>query len=88
LAWRIKFSGRAVRQLRKLDPVQARRIRDFLRQRLALLDDPRRIGKPLKGELAELWRYRVGDYRLICEIQDDRLVVLVIRIAHREQVYR
>lgn len=88
MAWRIKFSGRAVRQLRKLDPVQARRIRDFLRQRLALLDDPRRIGKPLKGELAELWRYRVGDYRLICEIQDDRLVVLVIRIAHREQVYR
>jgi mRNA interferase RelE/StbE len=76
------------RQVRKIDPAARQRIREYLEQRVANLGDPRQIGKPLKGELASLWRYRVGDYRLICELRDEALVVLVIRIGHRREVYR
>jgi mRNA interferase RelE/StbE len=54
---------------------------------LAVADDPRMLGRALRGELSEYWRYRVGDYRLVCEIQDDVLTVLVVRIAHRSKVY-
>jgi mRNA interferase RelE/StbE len=59
-----------------------------LHQRLEPLDDPRRLGKSLKGPFTELWRYRVGDYRLICELRDEVLVVLVLRVWHRSRVYR
>ncbi|UGX88074.1 type II toxin-antitoxin system RelE/ParE family toxin [Phyllobacterium meliloti] len=68
---------------------EARRIMAFLGTRIALLDDPRQTGKTLRGAtLGSLWRYRVGDYRIICEIQDQKLVVLVIDIGHRREVYR
>ena len=66
----------------------AKRIRDYLRQRIETLDHPRQLGKALKGQLAELWRYRVGDYRLVCELRDEVLVVLVIRIVYRKAVYK
>lgn len=85
LAWRIELSASAAK---KLDQGAAQRIRDYLRQRLEPLDDPRALGAPLKGELTGLWRYRVGDYRLICELRDNELVVLVIRISHRRAAYR
>ena len=65
-----------------------RRIRDYLERRVAVLDDPRELGEPLKGNFAGLWRYRVGDYRVIAQIQDDRLVVLVVRVGHRREIYR
>lgn len=87
MTWRVELTGRARKQLGKLGAREARRIIEFLR-RLASLDDPRQHGGSLKGELAEFWRFRVGHYRLICEIQDQRLLVLVVRIGHRSQVYR
>jgi len=65
------------------------RIRMFLHQRVAKLDDPRSIGDALHGSrLREFWKYRVGDYRLICKIEDDRLIVLVLRVGHRKEIYR
>ncbi len=89
MAWKIELSAHADRALDKLDPQPRRRILTFLSSRVAKLDDPRAIGQALHGQQFEnLWRYRVGDYRLICEIQDDRLVVLVVKIGHRREVYR
>lgn len=73
----------------KLDPQHARRILKFLFERVAHLENPRSLGEPLQGErLGEFWRYRVGHYRLPCKIQDERFVVLVIKIGHRREVYR
>jgi mRNA interferase RelE/StbE len=89
MAWKIEFSVAADRELSKVDTQHSRRILKFLHERVAKLDDPRTIGKALKGSrLGEFWKYRVGDYRLICKIEDDRLVVLVLRVGHRKEVYR
>jgi mRNA interferase RelE/StbE len=88
LAWRIELSDTAVKQLGKLDKVEAKRITAFLRQRLAELDNPRSLGKALTGPLGGLWRYRVGDHRIICELQDNVLCVLVVKIGNRRDVYR
>jgi mRNA interferase RelE/StbE len=88
LAWRIALSDTAEKQLRHLGTSEARRILAFLRERVGQ-NDPRALGKPLVGKsLRGLWRYRVGDYRLVCEVQDERLVVLVVTIGHRREVYR
>lgn len=89
MAWRIEFEAGAVKDLSKLDRSIAKRIIAFLRVRVARLDDPRSIGAALRGsELGELWRYRVGDYRIICEIRDKELVILAVSIGHRREVYR
>lgn len=88
LAWRIELTETANKQLAKLDKVEARRITKFLRERLAATDNPRNTGKALLGPLGGLWRYRVGDYRLICEIQDGVLCVLVLKIGNRREVYK
>jgi mRNA interferase RelE/StbE len=89
MAWKVEFSIEANRELDKLDAQHAKRILKFLRERIAKLEDPRSLGKPLQGSrLGEFWRYRVGDYRLICKIEDDRLLVLVLRIGHRKEIYR
>lgn len=88
MAWRIDLTETATKQLLKLDKVEAKRVTTFLRQRLAALDDPRGTGKALTGPLGDLWRYRVGDYRIICEIQDEVLRVLVVKIGNRREVYR
>jgi mRNA interferase RelE/StbE len=88
MAWKVELSEAADRQLDKLDRQVARRILKFLHERVAQLDDPRSIGEALHGpELGEYWKYRVGDYRLICAIEDERVVVLVLRLGHRKQVY-
>lgn len=70
-----------------MDKQNAKRIFDTLEERIALLDDPRVLGKPLKGNLGELWRYRIGDYRVLCNIQDDQLIILAALIGHRKEVY-
>lgn len=70
-----------------MDKQNAKRIFDTLEGRIALLDDPRVLGKPLKGNLGELWRYRIGDYRVLCDIQDDQLIILAALIGHRKEVY-
>lgn len=89
MAWRIEFDRRAEKELSKLDPVAARRILKFLRDRLATLDDPRTIGEALKGaKFGHLWKYRVGDYRVVASIEDAVVTVLVLRIGNRREVYR
>lgn len=89
MAWKIEFSETAKKQLRRLDVPVARRIALYLSERVARSADPRRLGKALTGpQLGAYWRYRVGDYRLICELQDGRLVVLVLTVGHRSDVYR
>jgi mRNA interferase RelE/StbE len=88
MAWKVELSPTALRQLHKLDKPVARRILNFLHQRLGTLDDPRKIGERLQGALSEFWKYRVGDYRLICSLENDRLLVLVLRIGHRRDVYK
>jgi len=88
MVWTVKLSPGVEQHLDKLDPQHARRILKFLFERLPRLEDPRSIGEPLQGQLRDYWRYRVGDYRVLCAIQDERLVVLVIKIAHRREVYR
>jgi mRNA interferase RelE/StbE len=89
LAWRIEFHPRAEKELSKLDREVARKIVRFLRERVAPLEDPRSLGEALKGpELGRFWKYRVGDYRLICHIQDQRVTILVVTVGHRRDVYR
>jgi len=85
--WTVEFDDRARRELRKLDPKIQKTILRYLRERIAVVEDPKHIGKPLRLHLAGLWRYRVGDYRLICRIEENRLVVLVLKIGHRREVY-
>ena len=87
MAWEIELAESAVKQLSGLDKAIQRRITKYLSERLAMADDPRVLGRALRGELSEYWRYRIGDYRLVCEIQDDVLTVLVVRVAHRSKVY-
>ena len=89
MAYSVELSESADRELDKLDAQQAKRILKFLHERVAKLDDPRSIGEALHGSrLGEFWKYRVGDYRLICKIEDDRLIVLVLRVGHRKEIYR
>lgn len=89
MAWRIEFDRAATRDLKKLDRQASRRIIDFLHGRVAKLDDPRAIGDALKGSrLGEFWKYRVGDYRIVCNIEDKVLRVFVVRIGNRKDVYR
>ena len=88
MAWRIELTDEAVKQLKKIGDAAATRIRDYLRGRIQPLEDPRQLGKPLTGQLGELWRYRVGNYRLIASIEDEEIRVLVVRIGHRSKVYR
>ena len=89
MAWRIEFHPGAEKELSKLDRETARRILRFLRDRVATLEDPRSLVEAFKGpEVGRLWKYRMGDYRLICDIQDERVTILVIRVGHRRDVYR
>ena len=89
MAYGVELSTEVDRQLDKLDEQHTKLILKFLHARVAKLDDPRSIGEALHGSrLGEFWKYRVGDYRLICKIEDDRLVVLVLRIGDRKEIYR
>jgi mRNA interferase RelE/StbE len=88
LAWSIEYAKTAKDQLRKLDRPVAKRILDFMDERIAVLENPRQTGKALKGPLGEFWCYRVGDFRIICEIQDDVISILVVQIGNRREVYR
>jgi len=89
LAWRIEFEEAALKELAKLDMPVAKRIVKFLRERVAILDDPRHIGEALKGSrLGEFWKYRVGDYRIITKIEDGVMRILVLKLGNRREVYR
>ena len=89
MGWKIEFDENAERELKKLDPQIVKRILAFLFNRVAPLENPRSIGKALKGsKLGSFWRYRVGDFRIVTCIEDDALRVLVVRVGNRRQVYR
>ena len=89
MAWQIEFDAAALKDLKKLDREAAQRLTTYLRKRVAPLDDPRSIGAALKGsQFGELWRYRVGDYRIICQIRDKELVILAVSIGHGREIYR
>jgi mRNA interferase RelE/StbE len=89
MAYSVELSEGVDRELDKLDAQHRQRILKFLNERVAKLDNPRSVGQALRGSrLGEFWKYRVGDYRLICRIEDDRLLVLVLRLGHRREIYR
>ena len=89
MAWRIEFERAAARELEKLDRQDVRRILRFLEERVARLEDPRAIGEALKGsELGDFWKYRVGAFRVIVAIEDARVLILVVRVGNRREVYK
>ena len=88
MSWTVRISNFAERQLRKLDRPVQRRILDWLNDRIEGCKNPRHFGEPLKGGHAGFWRYRVGDYRILCDIQDQEIVVLVFTIGHRRDIYK
>lgn len=86
--WTLEFTKKADKKLDKLDTQQSERIIEYLKSRVAKSDDPRLLGKALSGELAGVWRYRVGDYRIICKIEDEIITILMIEIGQRREIYR
>ena len=89
MAWQIEFDESARKELAKLDRQVARRLIDFLKNRVLNLRDPRSVGQALRGStLGEFWKYRVGDFRIIASVQDDRMIVLVLRVGNRSDIYR
>lgn len=84
MSFAIRFTPNVAKQVRKLDPTAAKRIRSFLEQKIAQLDNPRLLGKKLVNE--EFWRYRVGDYRILTNIDDDQILILIVEVAHRREV--
>lgn len=88
MAWKISFDKKAEKQFAKLALEAQLQIAAYLSQRVAAQPDPRKLGKALRGELQGFWRYRVGDFRVICEIRDRELLVLVLELGHRREVYR
>lgn len=87
MAWKIEFTPRAQRAVTKLDRGHQRRILDYL-QEVSQLDDPRSRGKALTSSLSGLWRWRVGDYRVVAEINDGTLIVVIVDVGHRSDIYR
>lgn len=89
MVWQINFDKAAEKDLAKLDHSAVKRIVTFLRERIAALDDPRSIGEALKGaKLGDFWKYRVGDYRVIARIEDSEVIIIVVRVGNRKEVYR
>ena len=89
MAFRVEFDPAALKDLRKLDRAVQQRLVGFLRTRVATLEDPRSLGEALAGaRLGSYWKYRVGDWRIICDMQDERIVVRVLRIGNRREIYR
>jgi mRNA interferase RelE/StbE len=87
LTWKVEWDDRARKELRKLDPPIQKEILSYLRTRIARSNNPRVFGQSLSGNKVGLWRYRVGNYRIVCRIEDNTLVVLVLGVGHRKEIY-
>lgn len=87
MTWKIEFDHRAQKELRKLDRDIQKRLLTWISENLSGTNDPRDQGSPLKGRFRGLWRYRVGDYRIVCQIKDEEVLILILGIAHRKDVY-
>ena len=85
--WKIEFEDKAAKELRKLDHQTQKLILNFLKNKILNVDNPRSFGKPLLGDLSGLWRYRVEKYRIICNIDNDEIKILILKISHRDSVY-
>ena len=85
--WTVEISDVAEKQLRKLDRQIQKRLLDWLDDRIEGCKNPKHFGEPLRGGMSGLWRYRVGDFRIICEIQEHQLIVLVLTVGHRREIY-
>lgn len=88
MAWTIEFDKNTKKDFRKIAKLEQQKIFSFLKKLVTDYDSPKEIGKPLKGEFAGLWRYRVGNYRLICTLEHKNLIVLVLHVGHRKAVYK
>jgi len=89
MAWKIEFLPEAEKDLTKIGRPVVQRILSFLYDRIRILEDPRRIGEALKGpKLGKYWKYRIGDYRIICQIKETEITILVLRVGHRKKIYR
>lgn len=85
--WKIEFKPKAAKEFRKLDPKHAKQILNWLKTRLESGADPKLFAEPLTGNLKEFWRFRIGDFRVVFKIEQQKLLILVVRVAHRKQVY-
>lgn len=85
--WKIEWDSKALKEAKKLDHNARKKIVEYLENRVLVNQDPYQFGKPLKGNKAGIWRYRVGEYRILCQIEDRVLVVLVVAIGHRKDIY-
>ena len=88
MAWTIEWATSVQKSMKKVDHTERKKIRNYLEQNVAVLDDPRQLGKPLLGNMANFWRYRVGNYRIIASIEEKEVKILVVRVGHRKEVYR
>ncbi len=88
MTWSIKVNDKIKKKLAKLDTQSRDRILDFLENTLPNLNNPRQLGQALQGNFQGYWRYRVGDYRILCEIIDNQMIIYVIEVGHRREVYR
>lgn len=86
--WAVEFSKSAEKELRKLQKPDQKKIISYLKSRIQTAENPRQFGKGLLGSFSGLWRYRVSDFRIICQIEDEKLTILVIQIGNRKEVYR
>ncbi|MBO5513624.1 MAG: type II toxin-antitoxin system RelE/ParE family toxin [Mogibacterium sp.] len=88
MIYELKYEAKAVRQIRKLDPATRKLLKSWIEKNLLNTTDPRQHGKALTGTLGQYWRYRVGDYRILAEINDTEVVIIIIEIGHRREIYR
>ena len=88
MAWSVEFHSAARDELAALDRPVQKRIQRFIDERLVRADDPRQLGRALTGAWAGFWKYRVGDWRMIAQVRDDRLVIYIVRVGHRREVYK
>ncbi len=87
MSWKVEYEPRALRQLKKLEKRTVEQIRQVMESRVAREENPRNLGKAMTGEWKGLWRFRVGDYRIVCDIRDAELVIVAVQIGHRKDVY-
>ena len=88
MAWKIEFDAGVEKDLKKLGPTAQKKILKYIREKIMATDNPRLLGKSLSGKLSNIWRYRIGDYRLLAKIEDKQFVILVVHVGHRKDVYR
>lgn len=88
MSYKVEYSKNAQKQIRKMDQYTKVMLMRWITKNLVDCDDPRKHGKPLKGNLKNQWRYRVGNYRILCDIEDEKLIILVINVCHRREIYK